>query len=744
LTHDKILGPHSGRALTTFAGSRPFFALMLFLATFLAGVLERAEVECAYPAITEIYYSPGYADFRFAQSRQPNGVDEEIEDLLLAPVDDSRSPTAVLRSRPFVLPLYPSPLFTIGPENSEPWNDREAREALASFLELRHAAPDATKMALELFDRGSVKQVVPAPTLRAALLMLLDWKPYDAVIQSILFGANATSRPFTSVSFASLGAEGAVATLKMEVGRNGIAMLVSDEYVGESPQQLVPVIVHESLHGEFSNSYEEELAANILDTIAYADVLLVDPESARAGTELSVFNNIQLYALLNSSGRGGGGNVGIATSPAGDVYVGHGLDRLDADSIRSGISMDPFYNQLPRGGSTAQETTAAIVGRFPGSDRLSEPLRYSESMLAVIDEGLPSILTPRRARTLAQTLELNLTSSVREFEASSLSANELSLVDRPFLPEDPSLFDLNRIGRLRRPLTEDDAREALAAALRRNNVPASSISDALVLVQAPEIVDLVSDPQLRAALLIIDQLEPWNLLSSTVLDRNNSNPMRVQIAFGDLEAAAPAVWDQSDGQPVIRVNSMLEGERPEILAAAVAEGALLEGTSPSEDQAVAAAAISTALYINLVERDPDIVTDRTWGTVSRNRDALALLNSGQWSASSPSRNADSIGFLLAAGSAMDILPGVYIDASSFSAYILASPRTERAESNPPSNAPQSIVALLKFAGVAQDKASAMLVDEDLLNELDRHMDAFLPAPVATFVAQILDLRTTTS
>ncbi len=129
----------------------------------------------------------------------------------------------------------------------------------------------------------------------------------------------------------------------------------------------MPVLVHESMHDGVDNSYEEEIIASLLDSLTYAEVLTIDPAAANTGTELAAYNNVQLFALMNSIGRRGAGFVGVETSFDGDVYLGAGLENFDADSIRAGIASDPWYAQLPRGGSQGGAVLAALLGRFPES-----------------------------------------------------------------------------------------------------------------------------------------------------------------------------------------------------------------------------------------------------------------------------------------------------------------------------------------------------------------------------------------
>ena len=76
-------------------------------------------------------------------------------------------------------------------------------------------------------------------------------------------------------------------------------LLVNDRYQNEAPEQLIPVLVHESMHDGVDNSYEEEIIASLLDSLTYAEVLTIDPAAANTGTELAAYNNVQLFALTS-------------------------------------------------------------------------------------------------------------------------------------------------------------------------------------------------------------------------------------------------------------------------------------------------------------------------------------------------------------------------------------------------------------------------------------------------------------
>ena len=165
----------------------------------------------------------------------------------------------------------------------------------------------------------------------------------------------------------------AIATLQVAYSTGAPRLLLSDRYQNETPQQLIPVLVHESMHDGIDNSFEEEIVAGLLDSLTYAEVISIDPEAANTGTELAAYNNVQLFALMNSIGRRGAGYVGVATSFDGDAYVGPGLEAFDADSIRAGIASDAWYAQLARGGQQRRSSARSAYRPLPRKLFVGQP-----------------------------------------------------------------------------------------------------------------------------------------------------------------------------------------------------------------------------------------------------------------------------------------------------------------------------------------------------------------------------------
>lgn len=667
-------------------------------------------------------------------------AESETDDLSLMPVTMEMPTADMMRARPFFLPDHLSPAFEFEHVAESSISEEDARAALQRFLELRKLSPERVASTVARFDDPAVQIVIPAPNLRAALLMLSDWDPYQVTLAAILDGVNESGHRFETVDFRPLEFGAAIATLQVAYGTGAPRLLISDRYRNETPQQLIPVLVHESMHDGVDNSFEEEIIAGLLDSLTYAEILTLDPDAAITGTELAAYNNVQLFALINSIGRRGGGYVGVVTSLDGDAYVGPGLEAFDADSIRDGIASDSWYAQLPRGGSQGGAVLEALLARFPESAALATTRRFSEEAIAVVDVGIGLVLTPRKVRAIAVDLGLSLASEPPVTPAGDLFPSIELIQARPFFPSDPTLFDLREMHPTLAPLDAEFARAALRETLVASGVDADTISEAIAWFDDRSERALVPDPTLRAGLLMLFRDPRWVSLLDSALRGTNDAGLPVRLAFRDLPEAVPARWESTgtDLSPAVWINSMLIGERPELLATAIVEGLLLESQAQCADQAVIAAALSTTLWADFVASDPYLTSGGTWGTITRNRDLLALLNSQPFDPGNP--DSSTFGLRLATGSAGDVLPGIPMRPGSFVDYVLASPRGWNLDPASTTWSPAALTELLQRSGLQSPTQSELIqIDSELLASIDRNFAQFLPAAAGTAAAGALGL-----
>ena len=128
---------------------------------------------------------------------------------------------ATMRQRPFIigetavqttlgkgLPDQPSKFKpTIKPDATID-TEEGGRAALVAFLTLRGVDKKTIDGALKRYDDRATKRIIPAPRLRATVLMLSGWDPYESTISAILDGKNPTGSrlsAWSTIRFHRLG-----------------------------------------------------------------------------------------------------------------------------------------------------------------------------------------------------------------------------------------------------------------------------------------------------------------------------------------------------------------------------------------------------------------------------------------------------------------------------------------------------------------------------------------------------------
>jgi hypothetical protein len=675
----------------------------------------------------------------------PAEDESEADDLPIFAVEPDSTPDFVMRSRPFVLTIDSAGAFPDDTTRPKPMSEGLGLKRLKRFLYQRGLTGDEVREAVSLYQDAAVQAIIPSPTLRASTLMMYKWDPYQASIDAILNGVNPSGVPFVAVEYADTGFSDAVATLRIDPAGQ-FRLIVSQDFDGEPPEQLIPVIFHETLHGGGTNSRQEEVTANILDTICYGEVVLADPRVVEFGTELSIFNNVELVGLINSMGRAGGGQVGILSSPLGDVFVGQPFESFDIESIRAAIEGDDFYSSLPGGGSTAVQTFYTVMNRFPDAPSLGESFGYGEAGLAVIDRDVGTVLTPTKVREIAMILGLGLTGPVTEDTVVGSDPN--SLGERPFQPADVADFNLRGAEPQTSPPADDQAKSKLRSALKRAGAGNRERNRLAAMFDDPALAAGIPDPGLRAAVLLLGLSDPWSAsYDAFTTGDETAPPLSVSFAdfpSGQLVLLAPG--ESPDGGDQLLINSVLAGEPLEVLASYLIEGSILSSGDGTTGEAVTARLLGTLWYGRMVLDRPGLVPLRSWGTIERNRDLLALVNSGVSPENIPSAgidNAASFGFMAPAnGTTLDCLPGIYDDAASFAEFVLSEVGSEYDDATVSLQRASISERYLGFAGIPSgaDSLDGTVFDTGVLAELDASLGLFLTDDEMLAIVSAMGLR----
>jgi hypothetical protein len=443
-------------------------------------------------------------------------------------------------------------------------------------------------------------------------------------------------------------------------------------------------------------------------------------------------------------GRAGGGEIGILSSPLGDVFVGFPFDSVDIESVRSLIEGDSFYSSLPGTGSVAVPTYYTVMSRFPSTATLGDSFGYGEASLAVIDREASTVLTPRKVRDIAITLGLGMTGQVQE--ATIPGTDPVSLGDRPFQPVDAGEFSLRDAQPQAPSLTEREAKSKLRSSLKRAGANSRDRGQLAELFDQPALVARIPDPSLRAAVVLLGVSDPWRASFDAFINGDDAAPP-LEVAFADFPNGQLFAFTPSDALNVgdqVLVNSVLIGEPLEVLSSYLIEASILSSGDATTGEAVSARLLGTLWYGTMVRGRPGMAELRSWGTIERNRDLLALVNSSVAPENSRSEgigNAASYGFMAPANGAPDCLPGIYDDAASFADYVLSEIGSSFDVILTVQRASIS-ERYLGYAGIQSgaDSLDGTVLDDQQLAALDARLGLFLTDDDMLAIASALGLR----
>ena len=165
-----------------------------------------------------------------------------------------------------------------------------ARAQLEAFLaDMYPGQPMTIARALAVFDDPDVETVVTPPALRAALAGQVG-TPQEPALDLLDRYALVRYGSLPNTSFIAGSAGG-------DVDR---VVSVNNRYATEDFRYLVGIMAHELFHHDVSNPQSEEAVLNTLSALDYMRVLLVYPELAHTGTELSRQMNDLVLIYLNS------------------------------------------------------------------------------------------------------------------------------------------------------------------------------------------------------------------------------------------------------------------------------------------------------------------------------------------------------------------------------------------------------------------------------------------------------------
>jgi hypothetical protein len=293
------------------------------------------------------------------------------------------------------------------------------RAQLDAFLQKKVDAGTITSTkkndGMARYDNSTTTAIIPDPALRAGLISLLGTVSEPA-IEHYLGNQNATGRPATVVSFdnGQFSSSARIAeTTKNAAGR--FKTILGEDYKGEPFQALGAVLAHETTHvsSDSINSQDEEVIANMIETMTYAQQFDLEPGIGRTGSVLITRMNYRLLLLLNSgklqfprlgvaqtalkagsSGAAPGSTPEFGTSPVAS---------FEAD-VRAEMAGRNVADKPPTNGNI---TSYAILRNITGNTyTASTPLgNFGDEIIAEVDQR-QGVLGDRGAINLAGKLKL--------------------------------------------------------------------------------------------------------------------------------------------------------------------------------------------------------------------------------------------------------------------------------------------------------------------------------------------------
>jgi hypothetical protein len=301
------------------------------------------------------------------------------------------------------------------------------RKRLVSFMNKKVDAGQITKAQAnaaiaDYFDSSTVAGIMPNANLRAALASLVGTVGEPA-IESYIGRSTVTRKSYTSVTFGSVSSSAPVGETKLSPGGR-LSLEINPIYAGEPFQVLSATLAHEILHQDAStnsssgttpSSQDEEIIANAVETIVYAQQLLIDPSPAGNATALIVRTNTRLLAMLNSGDKlfpyGGilqapalknNGNVFVGAKANPGNFGGTGTVR----SFENWIRREYVFRGFSAGGTNTNPTAVAILGNIFGTTKVNLTL-FGTGVENLLDTQ-NTILTDTTYVRLASALKLTI------------------------------------------------------------------------------------------------------------------------------------------------------------------------------------------------------------------------------------------------------------------------------------------------------------------------------------------------
>ncbi len=276
------------------------------------------------------------------------------------PSDPARFTSGTLFGQPGIYPQGPPMAPAEGPEPSP----GTALEGLAELI-----APDSYRRAEELFADRDLRERVPEPGIRAALLALADG-PAGPVVDAFCGG----DTPVLRLGFGEPEGPGRVIGVEQQE-TDAARRVVNRRYASEHPGVIAPSLAHALCHHGAAAGNAEEATLHGLLAAAHTWLLARAPWLADLGTELARRQNSLTITLLNA--RRPGSSRAAFRQPDGPGTIPGGDPNLQCPDLWS----IPFSTQGGGGaaGVVPEPVRASLARTAPGT-AAPVPLCYDEAL----------------------------------------------------------------------------------------------------------------------------------------------------------------------------------------------------------------------------------------------------------------------------------------------------------------------------------------------------------------------------
>lgn len=297
---------------------------------------------------------------------------------------------AVLPTDPDIVPAKP----VIPPVKPEDKDAAAQRQVLKSMLQQHGAPSDVINQALSRFDAVST-EIVPSPKMRAAIAALTGTFAEPA-IDSLLTSNNCTGKPASLIAFqVPPDAEEFIGRVTYAIGGQRVVS-INPKLEGERLDRIMPILAHEAIHCDKSDTKTEEAAAVAFETFLYVQLLSSDPTLAHGGTAMSHEQNVNAIAFINS-GRRYPESVGILPSPG----VARVLPGSDSKYGSFGELVVAAYSTADSAVPQDETTAVAYVARLAKAANLAPQSPFN---IRFLDELLGAAMDPKQLQQAISAL----------------------------------------------------------------------------------------------------------------------------------------------------------------------------------------------------------------------------------------------------------------------------------------------------------------------------------------------------